>query len=117
MRGDAYIAPLSCHRSSVSLQSGSSSDLAVLQQDGMGTLDGALAGAGEEVYHSLDGQTVSRSHVHSIPLLKGVVDSKRRDELLLQLRFKQLGLAPEDEDSTGSDDTAALRSEAALFAI
>jgi hypothetical protein len=50
------------------------------------------------VFMTLDGNRVEPSEAHSVPLLKGVVDSKRRNELLLQLRFAQSELSP---DSTG----------------
>jgi hypothetical protein len=70
----------------------------------------ASDGASTSVFMTLDGSPVSPSEAHSVPLLKGVVDSKRRTELLLQLRFKQTGLSPEDEEDEGvSGSTVSLQ--------
>lgn len=41
----------------------------------------------------LDGTHVSSTEAFSVPLVKGVVDAKRRAELLLQLRFAQIDMA------------------------
>ena len=75
-------------------------------EDAEGTVV-ADADTGASVFMSLDGQAVARTDAHSVPLLKGVVDSKRREELLLQLRYKQLDLQPEEEEGEKGSSSAA----------
>jgi hypothetical protein len=52
------------------------------------------------VFMTLDGTRVASTEAHSVALFKGVVDSKRRNELLLQLRFAQVGLVPNEDSRT-----------------